>query len=199
MRARSTAASVWPARTSTPPSRARSGKHVAGPREVGGLGLRIDRRRAPSPRDRRPRCRCSCRACASIATQNAVSKRVEFLLDHQRDVELVEPLAGHRQADQAAAVLGHEVDRLGRDLLGGHRQIAFVLAILVVDDDDHLAAADGGDGVFDRRKRPRARALRDPDLAFCVFGPASSRPSAATAFSVPSRGRRTCRSCRTRG
>ena len=63
-----------------------------------------------------------------------------FCVDHQRDLELVEPLAGHRQADQPAAVRRHEVDRLGRHLLGGDRQVALVLAILVVDDDDHLAA-----------------------------------------------------------
>ena len=79
-------------------------------------------------------------------------------VDHQRNLELVEPLAGHRQADQAAAVRRHEVDRLGRHLLGGDRQVAFVLAILVVDDDDHLAAADRGDRVLDRRERARERA-----------------------------------------
>ena len=128
-------------------------KHVAGPREIGGLGLRIDRRadgrgaigggdagaRAALGFDRRRR----------TPSRSASSSCV----DHQRNLELVEPLAGHRQADQAAAVLGHEVDRLGRHLLGGHRQIAFVLAILVVDDDDHLAAADRGDGVLNRGKR----------------------------------------------
>ena len=76
---------------------------------------------------------------ASIGTQNAVSKRAVFCVDHLRQVELGEPLLGHRHADQAAAVLRHEVDRLGRDLLGRDRQVPFVLAILVVDDDDHLA------------------------------------------------------------
>ena len=49
----------------------------------------------------------------------------------------------------SAAVPRHEVDRLGRHLLGGHRQIAFVLAILVVHDDDQLAGADGLDGLID--------------------------------------------------
>ena len=164
MRARSTAASVWPARTSTPPSRARSGKMWPGRARSDGLVFGLIAARTVAARSAAempvlvPR-------LASIATQNAVSKRVEFLLDHQRNLELVEPLAGHRHADQAAAVLRHEVDRLGRHLLGGHRQVAFVLAILVVDDDDHLAAADRGDGVLDRRERPRrARALRDLDL-----------------------------------
>jgi hypothetical protein len=44
---------------------------------------------------------------------------------------------------------GHEVDRLGRDLVGGQHQIALVLAILVVDHDHHLAGADGGEGGLD--------------------------------------------------
>src|SRR5437762_4766148 len=36
-------------------------------------------------------------------------------------------------ADEAAAVLGHEVDGVGSDFLGGHGEVAFVLAVLVVD------------------------------------------------------------------
>ena len=42
-----------------------------------------------------------------------------------------------------------ERDRLGGHELRRHDEIAFVLAVLVVDDDDHLAAGDGGDGFFD--------------------------------------------------
>ena len=53
------------------------------------------------------------------------------------------PLDG--QADQAAGMLRHEVDSLGRDLFGGHHQVALVLARGIVNDDDELAAAD----VFD--------------------------------------------------
>ena len=43
-----------------------------------------------------------------------------------------------READEAAPVRGHEVDGLGRDLLGGDAEVALVLAVLVVDEDDHL-------------------------------------------------------------
>ncbi len=42
MRERSTLASVWPARTRTPPLRARRGKHVAGAGEILRAGLGID-------------------------------------------------------------------------------------------------------------------------------------------------------------
>ncbi len=136
---------------------------------------------------------------ASIGTVNAVSNGVVFLPHHQRNLELVEPLAGHRHADQAAAVRGHEVDDLRRHLLGRDRQVAFVLAILVVDDDDHLAAADGVDGVLDRRKRAaRARALGDFELWLpCQIYALTQRRSCAGDFQ--SRGRRTSRSCRIRG
>ena len=53
---------------------------------------------------------------------------------------------GQRQADQAAAVLGHEVDDFGRDFFGGDGEVAFVLAIFVVDDHEHAAGANLLDG-----------------------------------------------------
>ncbi len=43
----------------------------------------------------------------------------------------------------------HEVDVLGRDELGGEHEIAFVLAIFVVDEDHHLAGADLVEGTRD--------------------------------------------------
>jgi hypothetical protein len=61
---------------------------------------------------------------------------------HQRDVELVEALAGERGADDARRVAHEERDRLGRRVLGRHDEVALVLAVLVVDDDDDLAAGD---------------------------------------------------------
>ena len=135
-RARSTAASVWPARTSTPPSRARSGNTWPGRSRSCGRRVRIDRRqhrrRAIGGRD----------AGAGLAARvdghahrRLAQRRVDRHLE--RDLERVEPLGRHRQADQAAAVRHHEVDDVRRDLLGGNREVAFVLAILVVDDDHH--------------------------------------------------------------
>src|SRR5204862_7562054 len=47
----------------------------------------------------------------------------------------------------------HEVDRLGRRKLHGERHVAFVLAILGIADDDHLAFADVLDRLFDRAER----------------------------------------------
>ena len=61
---------------------------------------------------------------------------------HLRDPELVEAPGRHRQAHDPAAVGDHEVHRLGGRLLGGDDEVAFVLAVGVVDDDDDLAVAD---------------------------------------------------------
>ena len=68
-------------------------------------------------------------------------------------VEGVAALLGEREADEAAAVLGHEVDGFGSDAVGGHRQVAFVFAVFVVDEDDHASLAHFFDGFFDRGKR----------------------------------------------
>src|SRR5262249_49339969 len=52
-------------------------------------------------------------------------------------MQLVASLFSHRQANQTARVTGHEVDDFRRDLFGRANQIAFVLAVLVVHDNDH--------------------------------------------------------------
>ena len=59
---------------------------------------------------------------------------------HRRERQLSRVRFGQRQADQAARVLGHEVDLLRRDEVGREHQVAFVLAILVVDQHDDIAA-----------------------------------------------------------
>ncbi|SST08960.1 Uncharacterised protein [Acinetobacter baumannii] len=71
-------------------------------------------------------------------------------LHHQRQAEALATLAGHRHADQAAGMLDHEVDVFGADAFGGHDQVAFVLAVLVIHQDDHLALADVFDQFVDR-------------------------------------------------
>ena len=159
MRARSTAASVWPARTSTPPSRARSGNMCPGRARSAGFvagSMAASTVAARSAAEMPVLVRC-------LRLDRHAERRLEprgVLRHHQRDLELVEALAGHRQADQAAAVPRHEVDDLRRDLLDAAIvRSPFVLAVLVVDDDDHPAGADGLDGVLDRRER-RAPAVR---------------------------------------
>ena len=91
---------------------------------------------------------------ASIETVNAVPSGARFSATIMLNPSVADVLFGERQADQAAAVLRHEVDGLGRDLLGRHAQVAFVLPVLVIHEDDHLAGLDVGDRVFDRANRP---------------------------------------------
>ena len=58
---------------------------------------------------------------------------------HRTQPQLIEPVPGHCEANQALAMRSHEINRLGRDHLGGHRQVAFILAMLIVDNDDHAS------------------------------------------------------------
>lgn len=43
----------------------------------------------------------------------------------------------------------HEGDGRGRDLVGSHDEIAFVLTTFVIGDDDDAAFSDLGDGLLD--------------------------------------------------
>ena len=153
--------------------------------------------RAPSCCGRRRRCRWSCRAFASTDTVNAVRCCSLFSRpdDHQRELQLVEARALERQADDAARVADHERHLLGRHLLGRDDEVAFVLAIFVVDHDDELAAFDGVDRCFDLVEGHglAARSLLDgcsqpldvlgDDVDFEVHGarPARRTPSVVTA------------------
>ncbi len=124
---------------------------VAGHRDVLGLGVTGDRGR---DRDRAIR-RRDARGDLALGSDRAVKRRALLggvLVGHGRDAERSESLTRQRHADEAAAVARHEVDGLGRDLLGGHDEVAFVLAVLVVDHDEHAACANLGDGLLDRRR-----------------------------------------------
>jgi len=70
------------------------------------------------------------------------AKAVLVVLHHFLDAELLQPLLGGWRANKAATMLGHEIDGLGRCMLRGHDQIALILAIRIIDHDDHLAGAD---------------------------------------------------------
>ena len=63
------------------------------------------------------------------------------LLGHGRQIEEVGALLCQREADEAAAESGHEVDGFGSDEFGREGQVAFVLAVFVVDDDQHPSSA----------------------------------------------------------
>ncbi|MOA47037.1 hypothetical protein D3C78_1696270 [compost metagenome] len=60
---------------------------------------------------------------------------------------------GQGQADQSAGFARHEVDRFRRAFLRGQQQVAFVLAVLVIDQEDHPALAEVFDNFFDAIER----------------------------------------------
>ena len=78
---------------------------------------------------------------ASIETVKAVSLRLRLVLRHRLQTERVGAVLGQREADQAAAVPRHEVDRLGRGHLRRDDEVALILAVVVVDQDEHPAVA----------------------------------------------------------
>ena len=77
---------------------------------------------------------------------------------HHVEAQFLDPVAGHRQADQSAAIFGHEVDRVGRRHLRRNDQVALILPVLVVDQDIHAAVARLVDDLFRRRHNPAAAA-----------------------------------------
>ena len=92
-------------------------------------------------------------SAASIETVKAVPMLGAVARHHRRQLQALAALARERQADQAAAVARHEVDGLGRDVVGGEHEVAFVLAVFLVDQDDHAAGAQLGDELGDRGDR----------------------------------------------
>ena len=80
------------------------------------------------------------RGAASMLTVNAVRNASVFSSPCGGKPELVHALAGERETDHPLR-LQHEVDQRGRHELRSADQIALVLAILVIGDDDELAGA----------------------------------------------------------
>ena len=139
-RQRSTEPSVWPGRTRQPPLRARIGKMCPGLREVFRTavvrGDRQDRRGAVRRRD------AGRHAFPGVNRHREAGPEGGGVVGGlRRQVELVGLLRRDGEADQPAALLEHEVDRLRRDLLGRERQVALVLALGVVHEDDHPSGA----------------------------------------------------------
>ena len=60
---------------------------------------------------------------------------------HQLEMQLLGALRRQREADQPAAMLGHEIDGVGRRHLRRDDEVALVLALLGVDQNEHAAVA----------------------------------------------------------
>jgi hypothetical protein len=68
---------------------------------------------------------------------------------HHVQPQVLHPFFSQGQADQTAAETRHEVDRVRRDHFRRHAEIAFVLPVFVIHQDDHPAAADLVNCFFD--------------------------------------------------
>ncbi len=79
----------------------------------------------------------------------------EVLAAHQVEAEGLHPLLGEREADQAASVGSHEIDCIWRCHLRGDDEVALVLAVFVIDQDEHAAVAGLVDDFLDRHQYRR--------------------------------------------
>jgi hypothetical protein len=123
-------------------------------RAAGILAHRLQNRsRAILRRDSRAR-----RAPRGDCRRESRPERRLVVANHHAEPEPVDSLRRHRQANQSAREPGHEVDGFGRGLFGRHAQVALVLALLVIHQDDHVAAARFLERFLDGNER-RARLL----------------------------------------
>jgi hypothetical protein len=125
------------------------GEHVARPGEVFGVGGRVNEREDS---------RCAIGNGDAGAAVGDVDGHGEggfmaggIATDHHVEPQGSETFGAHRHADEASAVGCHEVNGVGSGELGCHNEVAFVLAILVIYDDDDLAVLDVFDSLFNGR------------------------------------------------
>ena len=62
-----------------------------------------------------------------------------------RKIKLTTARNGERRAEFSACVGYHEIDMFRRNLLGSHYEIAFILTVFVIDNDDEFAVAESFD------------------------------------------------------
>lgn len=70
------------------------------------------------------------------------------LVGHQWQLQSFCPVFCDGQADQAAGVTRKKRNMFGRDYIGGDNKVAFVFAILVIHDQDHIAQTEFVENVF---------------------------------------------------
>ena len=82
---------------------------------------------------------------------DGVRGALAILVDHRHrgQVETIEIVSGHAHADVAARVPDHECSQVGRGLLCGEDEVAFVFTALVIDHDHGAPIGDGLDGLVD--------------------------------------------------
>src|SRR5437762_3330388 len=135
----STAASVWPRRSRTPPARARSGKTCPGRAKSCGRLLGSVMARIVPARSWAEMPVVMSEPFTSIETVNAVPPNAVLSGDigASSNSSRLSPVMA-RQINPPS-VHGHEVDGLGRDHFRRHGQVAFVLTVFIIHHDDHAS------------------------------------------------------------
>jgi hypothetical protein len=124
---------------------------MAGAREVAGPGLRIDRhmnrrgpiRRRNSRRNVFPRI---------DGHGEGRAERGGILNRLLREMEFFDSLGSQGETDQPAGIFGHEINGLGRHVLSGNDEIAFILAVFVIEEDDESPLLNVPNCLFDTMK-----------------------------------------------
>ena len=127
--------------------------HVPRPHQVvrSGAGIREETRRPRPIRRRDPGAHAVPRVPVhGDGHRGAAERGVRGGLGVQLEAVAVD--RRERHAEIPRRVARHEVDDRGRDLLGRADEVAFVLAVLVVDEDDGPAAAEVLQDLGDRRE-----------------------------------------------
>src|SRR5580692_1112903 len=147
-------------------------EHVPGPHDLVWLGRRVDQRpdglRPVGGRD------ASGHAIAGFHADGVRGPHpLGVLARHQRELEAVQHLAWHRDADHAAGVPDHKGQQGRSGLARGEDDVALVLPVGIVDDHDGPPGRDVRDGAGDVvQARTVLHAAR---LLSHWFLPASSR------------------------
>ncbi len=124
-------------------------KDMTRPDQIRRSALRIDRH----PNGAGPIGRADPRRHSELGAgvnRNGEGRSVGILtpaIGHQRQVQPVCDLGSQREADETAAVGGHEIDDLRRHLIRRTYQIPFVLSVFVIGDDHEPAFLNDVDGL----------------------------------------------------
>ena len=131
---------MWPARCST------QGEDVAGADDVPGLGVGRYRRQYGTSAVRGADARGDALPGLDGDGEGRGAGRL-IVVHHHGQGELLDAVVGQAEADQAAPVLRHEIHGVSGGLVRRHDEVALVLAVLVVHEDDHPASTDFLDGL----------------------------------------------------
>ena len=126
-------------------------EHVAGATELGGHSVAID----DAPDRECTVGRADPAPCVDVVDRDregGIATRV-LRRDHRRKLQPVDHSRCRGHADETARPAQHEVECVGGYPARRHLEVALVLAVLVVDDEDHLATSDSFQCLIDAGER----------------------------------------------